>query len=133
MSDTSDDESVTSTLTVALSSVIAGAAVTALVAGILSELTELLATNYTERRIDGNTTYAPTEEETVLDKQETAAAQTESSLASDETSAQKGTIDAQATDAQAQQTKAEANTTGACAAQVDTGASEIGSKGLKIN
>ena len=96
-------------------------------------LSSLLVSNYEKKSVSGNKIVTPTADEVILQKNETRASSTESSLSDDKVSAQKGALDAVETDAKAATTDAKAMDTGASALKTKAGATDIGTKVLKLN
>lgn len=86
-----------------------------------------------KKSVSGNKIVTPTADEVILQKNETKASSTESSLSDDKVSAQKGALDAVETDAKAATTDAKAMDTGASALKTKAGATDIGTKVLKLN
>jgi hypothetical protein len=96
-------------------------------------LSSLLVSNYEKKSASGNKIVAATDEEVILQKNETKASSTESALSDDKVSAQKGGLDAVETEAKAATTDAKAMDTGASALRTKAGATDIGTKVLKLN
>ena len=122
-------ESATSETVKAYSS-ISLTALSAVATGILLSTT---VTNYENKNVIGNKKVSPTNDETSLEKRESAGVSNDSSLSKDDVSAQKGEVDAAETEGKAATTEATASDTGASALKTKAGATDIATKGIKLN
>ena len=90
-------------------------------------------TNYDKKDFTGNKTVSPTNDETSLESRESTGVDNDSSLAKDDVAAQKGEVDAAETEGKAATTEATAADSGASALKTKAGATDIATKGIKLN
>ena len=90
-------------------------------------------TNYDKKDFTGNKTVSPTNDETSLESRESTGVDNDSSLAKDDVVAQKGEVDAAETEGKATTTEATAADSGASALKTKAGATDIATKGIKLN
>ena len=90
-------------------------------------------TNYDKKDFTGNKTVSPTNDETSLESRESTGIDNDSSLAKDDVAAQKGEVDAAETEGKAATTEATAADSGASALKTKAGATDIATKGIKLN
>ena len=90
-------------------------------------------TNYDKKDFTGNKTVSPTNDETSLESRESTGVDNDSSLAKDDVVAQKGEVDAAETEGKAATTEATAADSGASALKTKAGATDIATKGIKLN
>lgn len=90
-------------------------------------------TNYDKKDFTGNKTVSPTNDETSLESRESTGIDNDSSLAKDDVAAQKGEVDAAETEGKTATTEATAADSGASALKTKAGATDIATKGIKLN
>ena len=90
-------------------------------------------TNYENKNVIGNKKVAPTDDKTSLESRESSGVSNDSSLSKDDVSAQKGEVDAAETEGKASTSEATASDSGASALKTKAGATDIATKGIKLN
>lgn len=94
-----------------ITKVIATATVNVLVGTVVSQLVQLLATNYSQKTFAGDKDVTPTNDKTALEESNTSGVQTNSNADQQEVNASKGQVDAANTEAQASGNKVMASQT----------------------
>lgn len=105
-------------------------AISAVAMGVLQATT---ITNYENKNVIGNKKVAPTDDKTSLESRESSGVSNDSSLSKDDVSAQKGEVDAAETEGKASTSEATASDCGASALKTKAGATDIATKGIKLN
>lgn len=96
-------------------------------------LMSMSITNYEEKKLTGNKVVTPTNDEISLESREATGVDNDSSLVKDEVAAKKSELDAAETEAKFATTEATAADSGAAALKTEAGATDIATKGIKLN
>jgi hypothetical protein len=98
-----------------------------------SAIQTFTSSNIHERNVSGDRTVNPTCDTAVLDEKKVEGNSNEASGAKDDVRGQQGNVDGSASRVNANENAAKATDIGAVALNTNAGASEISTKGLKIN